>query len=107
VLEGLERKEAADAGAEIGHVVVVLVAEINDLLEIRFHDCISRGSSCANDRQSGLTALIFSAAMTAVQLLNCHAKRELRCNRRASASLGTGEPRLACNLLRSPAGFER
>jgi hypothetical protein len=37
VLEGLERPEAADVGAEIGHVVVVLVAEIDDFLEVRLH----------------------------------------------------------------------
>ena len=37
VLEGFQRPEGAMVGAEIRHVVVVLVAEIDDFLEIHLH----------------------------------------------------------------------
>ncbi len=37
VFEGFQRPEGAMIGAEIRHVVVVLVAEIDDFLEIRLH----------------------------------------------------------------------
>src|SRR6195256_315803 len=100
VFEGFQRPEGAVIGAEIWHVVVVLVAEIDDLLEIRLHGLPplllprARTPSCADWANNTHNAPASRASrtdqyVTVVQLVHCDAIHGLGCNPRARERAAT------------------